>query len=124
MEKLTLRLIKNKNGEVEYSVLEQSAGIERKEFRVVVFLGAQLVHIRSFDSPEFSYEFNFIFYIRGRNNLCDHYVQLIPIDSDSKQFLDLITRPNIQKIKESLAQENIDFNLVTNLYSKSISSKF
>jgi hypothetical protein len=124
METLTLKLIKNKNGIIEYSVLEQSAGIERANFYFSTILGTEKVMIRSYNHPEFRYDYSFVFFIRGDRKSRDHDVQRVSINPDSKQFLDLITRPNIQKIKESLAQENIDFNFVTNLYSRNITSKF
>jgi hypothetical protein len=47
MEKLTLRLIKNKNNELEYSVLEQSDGIKRGDFDHSIPVGSRALKVGS-----------------------------------------------------------------------------
>jgi hypothetical protein len=130
MEKLTIKLIKNKNGQIKYSVLEQSASIERGEFEHYIIglehpysTSTYQISISSCSVPEFYYPDN-VLYIRGENEERDTDVNIVDIYEEVDEFLDLLTKENIEKIKESLAEIGIKFKFVTNLFSKNITSKF
>jgi hypothetical protein len=124
MEKLTIKLIKNKYDFIEYSILKQSDGIKRGYFKYDFIIGNNKIILQSESTPEFFSFLTFRMFIRGVNIERDNRVHKIIIDSYTQPFLNLITKLNIQKLKQELIKEGIEFNLVTNLYSTNINSKF
>jgi hypothetical protein len=125
MEKLTLKLIKIPGNKIEYSVLEQSDGIQRKCFSHSVLLGDWMIEIVSASQPQWCYWLpSLTFFIRGSSKNHDNLVETITINKSVNRLLNNLTQPNVLKIKKSLAEIGVEFNLVTNLYSKNITSKF
>jgi hypothetical protein len=124
MEKLTIKLIKNNQNQLEYSVLEQSEKIKGGYFDHTIFFGEDRFFIFSAGMPQLIVLPPYAFFIRGLSKEHDDYVDIITINEGVNKFLKIITCLNMKKLRQELAKENIDFRLVTNLYIHNVNSKF